>query len=179
MKEECHSTYGRRNALMHNQPPLLWPYHLLPQEGKKNPQTLSSVIGSWQWVKHSLNVPYTTREVLWLAVHLENLFFKHNRAHKAKRQKAIFLTLKAWRISAGFVDRDLMQWGVETTAKITWAKSSTSPWILTDNPLPPHKKAKTCEEKNISISMIVTMYIGWLHQELEGKISSGIPGPGT
>lgn len=117
-----------------------------PIGGKKKTKTLSSVIGSWQWVKHSLNVPYTTREALWLAVHLENLFFKHNRAHKSKRQKAILLTLKAWRISAGFVDRDLIQWGVETTAKITRAKSNIS-WILTDNPLPPHKKAKTCVEK--------------------------------
>ena len=118
-----------------------------PIGGEKNPtKTLSSVIGSWQWVKHSLNVPYTTRESLWLAVHLENLFFKHNRAHKSKRQKVILLTLKAWRISAGFVDRDLMQWGVETTAKIIRAKSNTS-WILTDNPLLPHKKAKTCVEK--------------------------------
>lgn len=133
-----------------------------PIGGEKNPtKTLSSVIGSWQWVKHSLNVPYTTRESLWIAVHLENLFFKHNRAHKSKRQKVILLTLKAWRISAGFVDRDLMQWGVETTAKIIRAKSNTS-WILTDNPLPPHKKAKTCVEKKKYIDQHACHHVYWL-----------------
>lgn len=156
--KKCHSTYGRRNALMQNQPPLLWPYHLLPQEEKKKtkPELCYWLLAVG---KTQLNVPYTTREALWLAVHLENLFFKHNQAHKAKRQKAILLTWKVWRISAGFAHRDLVQWGVETTAKITRAKSHTPPWILTDNPLPPHKKSKNLWRKKIYRSAWLSPHI--------------------
>lgn len=140
MKAECPSTRGLRNALMPNPSQHLEPYHLLPQEEKKKKKILHSVIGSWQRVKHSLSVPDTAKEALWPAVHLENLFFKHNQACKGKRQKATILTWKAWRLSEGFVSRDLRQWGAETIAKLMLPQSNPPPWSVTKTLFPSPNK---------------------------------------
>lgn len=108
-----------RNVLIQSQSPST----LVLPPSPTGESKLHSVIGSELQVKHSLSVPYTTEGALRPAGHLENPLFEHSQGRKGKRQKATILTLKALRTSADFVDRDQMQWGVETMAKIIPDKS--------------------------------------------------------